>query len=476
VYSTNCENSSALNGSPWGSGATPPYDYYCKVDSNAMIAGNTLVVSFGADLAGGDQTWSITDDKGDSFSSIVTSSTSNNRGLTIYYASNIAGGESYIDVRLVGGTLNGYWQPTIAEFDNTGAVDASSCNTGNSTSITAGTLTAMVPGDLFYQVAYYPNLTYGTAAQSAAYSTATQSGVAWKFWYQDLGDGAAGQWGVDSGTSSINPTFTAPRSQTFASCAVAFQAVSAGGPSSDKLIDHERSALPKNGPNPWKMAMNVTGYTVIVTYLSNDAPNPATCCAISSSPALTWTQSGPDGAGTNGHNHADVYCAHSSSPIGLLTISINRAGTANDGIFHIYDLDATTSCAVDFDSGASSGTLTLAGQKNSGSTINMCADAGQATNCLTPSSQNDFIVGNLGEYWGTITSITSPSWMIDDAAYFTGNTVDGYTQTDENNAFFHGSNDTSLTSFTVSTRGVYTGGAPYPYYWAARVVGFKPAP
>src|SRR5713226_6259701 len=66
VYSTACANSNALNGSPW-SGVTPPYDYNCPVDSNAMVAGNTLVVSLGFDNSGANQTWSVTDTQGDTF-------------------------------------------------------------------------------------------------------------------------------------------------------------------------------------------------------------------------------------------------------------------------------------------------------------------------------------------------------------------------------------------------------------------------
>src|SRR5690349_8372689 len=168
VYSTACANSNALNGSPW-SGVTPPYDYNCPVDSNAMIAGNTLLVSFGFDNSGANQTWSVTDAQGDTFTQIAASTALNNKKLVVFEATNIKGGESVIDVRLTGGQLNGYWQPTIAEFYNAAAVDGTSCNTGTSSSITAGTLTPTVTGDLLYQVSYYPNLSYGTAGQTGAF-------------------------------------------------------------------------------------------------------------------------------------------------------------------------------------------------------------------------------------------------------------------------------------------------------------------
>lgn len=465
VYSTNCENSNALNGSPW-SGVTPPYDYYCPVDPNTMIAGNTLIVSFGFDATGNNQAWSVSDSQADTFNLITTSPASNNRKLLLYSASNIKGGESGIDIRLTGGTLNGYWQPTVSEFSNTGSLDASGCNSGNSTAIAASSLTPTLSGDLLYQVSYYPDLTYGTEPQSSAYLPGSNPNISWSIWYEGLSDGAAGQWGIYNSTAAITPSMTAAASQAYISCSAAFKAASTGGPDTEKLIDNEREALPKNGANPWKIAADITGYTVVVTYLDNDPPNPTTCCAVSSSPSLTWTQTGTAAAGTNGHNYSAVYCAHSDTPIGLITISIARSGSSNDGIFHIYNLDATTTCNVDFDSGV------LAGQANSGNAVDMCG----GKNCIVPTHQNDFIVGNVGEYWGTITSLSSPSWMIDDAGYFTGNTVDGYTQTDENNGFFFGTNGSSLSAFDVKTIGVYSGAGSYPYYWAGRVAGFAPAP
>lgn len=464
VYSTACANSNALNGSPW-SGVTPPYDYNCPLDSNAMIAGNTLLVSLGFDNSGANQTWSVTDAQGDTFTQIAASTTLNNKKLVVFEATNIKGGESMIDVRLTGGQFNGYWQPTIAEFYNATALDATSCNTGTSNSITAGTLSPTVTGDLLYQVSYYPNLSYGTAGQTGAFVAGSQSNITWALWFELLGDGAGGQWGVYNSTSAINPTFTSNASASFISCAVALKAASAGGPysSATRVNGIEHDALPKNGSNPWNMAANITGHTVYVTYLDNDAPSPTTCCAISSTPALSWTQSGADGVGLNGHNHTDVYCATSANPIGPIQFKFQRSGNTNDAIFMIYDVDGW-GCNLDADSGVLSGNYTT------NNTLPFCS------NCLTPTTPNDFILGNFGEYACTAVGInSSASWnSIDDAGYFTGNTVDGYTQTDENNGFFHGTNGSNLAAISMKWNDVCTGLAPYPGYWAGRVAAYKP--
>lgn len=465
VFASACANSDALNGSPWA-GVTPPYDYNCPVDSNAMIAGNTLLVSLGFDNSGGNQTWSVTDAQGDAFTQIASSSTLNGRKLLIFEATNIKGGESLIDVRLTGGQLNGYWQPTIAEFNNAAALDATSCSSGTSTSITAGSITPTVAGDLLYQVSYYPNLSYGTPAQAAAFTAGSQSSIAWALSFELLGDGAAGQWGVYNSTSAINPTFASAASASFISCAVALKAATVGSQSSSatrvNAIEHD--ALPKNGPNPWHMAANVTGHTVYVTYLDNDPPSPSTCCAISSTPSLSWTQSGADGGGLNGHNHSDIYCATSTNPIGPILLTLQRSASSNDGIFMIYDVDGW-GCNLDADTGV------LAANYTTNNVLPICSS------CLTPTSQNDFIVGNFGEYACTAVSVnSSPNWAsVSDSGYFTGNTVDGYTQTDENNGFFHGTNGSSLSAISMKWNDVCTGLAPYPEDWAGRIAAYKPA-
>ena len=112
----------------------------------------------------------------------------------------------------------------------------------------------------------------------------------------------------------------------------------------------------------------------------------------------------------------------------------------------------------------------IAGNYTTNNVLPICA------NCLTPTAQNDFIVGNFGEFYCTAVSInSSPNWTsIDDAGYFTGITVDGYAQTDENNGFFHGTNGSTLSAISMTWKDVCTGQAPYAGYWAGRIAAYKP--
>src|SRR5436309_13273795 len=140
VHNAACANSAALAGQPWG--GTPPYEYRCPTPE-LTTAGNTLIVAFGFDATGGNQTFVVGDQQGDVFTLDVSSPLSNNRELRIYRATNIAANSAWVNVKLTSGTLNGYWQPMVFEVDNAAALDASSCNSGTSSSITAGQIRPM---------------------------------------------------------------------------------------------------------------------------------------------------------------------------------------------------------------------------------------------------------------------------------------------------------------------------------------------
>jgi hypothetical protein len=95
-------------------------------------------------------------------------------------------------------------------------------------------------------------------------------------------------------------------------------------------------------------------------------------------------------------------------------------------------------CNLDVDSGGQAGVLSATGPLTS------------CSSCLTPTKPNDFIMFNGGQAFCTATSLSSPSGGIFDAAWYTGNTIDGPTQTDENNFWGHYNNGSNLSPITVT--------------------------
>ncbi len=407
------------------------------------IAGATLTMAFAYNSTGGNQVFSVTDDKSNTWTLDTTSSASNGKTLKMYHASNVAAGTSYVNIQITGGTNNDYWQALVAEFFNVGSLDGSSCSTGSSTTISAGSITPTQSGDLIFQAKYSANTLsgsspYGLPLQTASFTPGLQPNITWSLASQLLGDGAADQYGVYNSTVPVNPTFTQAASDSYISCAVALRAASAGAAPTaiPRVVHQEHDAMPKNAANPWHVGLvvDVPNSAVYLSYVGNDSIS-----SVSSIPApnVGWTPSGADFNGLNGHNHLNFYCAQWTTPPGTVTLSINRSGSSNDSINMIYVVQNGT-CNLDIDSGGQ------AGFKSDTGPLTSC------TGCLTPTKQNDFIMANGGQAYCTAIGLTSPSSGVFDSVWYTGNTIDGPTQTDENNFWMHTYNGTSLSPITVT--------------------------
>jgi hypothetical protein len=457
------------SGSSWngpGSCTTSAHCYRIPVDPNVVTAGSTMVMAFGYNSAGANQVFAVTDDKSDTWVLDATSPASNNKTLRMYRAANVTAGVSYIQVQLTGGTDNRYWQAQVAVFYNVGALDVSSCNAGSSATIQAGSLAPTVSGDLIYQAKFSANTLsgsspYGLPLQAASFTPGLQPNITWSLASQLLGDGAADQYGVYNSTVAMNPTFTQAASDSYVSCAMALRAASAGAAPTaiPRVVHQEHDAMPKNAANPWHVGVvvDVPNSAVYLSYVGNDSIS-----SVSSSPApnVGWTASGVDFNGLNGHNHVNFYCAQWTTPPGAVNLSINRSATPNDSINMIYVVQNGT-CNLDVDSGGQAGQHT-----SPVSVLTTCSG------CITPTKKNDFIMANGGQGYCTATSLSAPSGPggVFDSVWFTGNTVDGPTQTDENNFWMHFYNGNSLSPITVA----FGESCNNPQdYWAGRVAAYQ---
>ena len=410
------------------------------------IAGATLTMAFVYNSAGANQVFSVTDDKSNTWTLDTTSSASNSKTVKMYHASNVSAGTSYVNIQITGGTNNDYWQALVAEFFNVGSLDGSSCSAGSSTTISAGSITPTQSGDLIFQAKYSVNTLsssspYGLPLQTSSFTPGLQPNITWSLASQLLGDGAADQYGVYNSTVPLNPTFTQAASDSYISCAVALQPASAGAAPTTipRVVHQEHDAMPHNAPNPWivGLVVDVPNSAVYVSRVGNDSVT-----SISSSPApdIGWTASGADFNGLNGHNHVNFYCAKWNTPPGAVNLSINRSGTSNDDIKMIYVVQNGT-CNLDVDSGGQAA--------NQGSPVTVLTTC---SGCITPTKTNDFIMANGGQGYCTATSLSVPSGPsgVFDSAWYTGNTIDGPTQTDENNFWMHFYNGSSLSPITVA--------------------------
>jgi hypothetical protein len=457
VWNTACASTNAM-----GSGFSGTPDYRCPFPEPA-ISGNTIILALGYDNTGNNQSITVTDDKSDTVTLDVTSPSSPNHAqVRLYRISNVTAGASYINVHLSSGSTTGYFLPAIAEFYNvttTSPVDATSCGAGSTATITAGSLGILsTSGDLIYQFSYSDQGIFSTNfSANTSFAAGSQANITWALNFQLLGDSAAGQHGVYNSTAALTPMMTQGTALTYISCAIALKPGSSGSDSSAyaHIVHLEHDAMWNTRPNPWSVGMVSTGDAIYVSRVGND---PVT--SITSSPVpdlVNWTPSGSDFTGLNGHNHTNLWCAKFSSPPGPLTISITRSGGTADDIKLVYDVKGGT-CNLDVDSGGQA-----ANQGSIVSSMTVCSG------CLTPTHQNDIIFSLGGQGFCTVTSFASP--IQEDNDWFSGNNVNGSTNTDENNGWGHYYNGASLSPVSVTWGEAC--GSTAEGNWAGRVAAYQ---
>jgi uncharacterized membrane protein len=452
VQHVTCPNSEGI-GSGSGGYENPTPSYVCPLAEPAQ-AGNTLVLGFFSDDAS-NPTWTISDDKNNTWR-LATSTTDNNGNIiAVYYALNVAAGTRMITVKNSGGT-NGYLEVSESEYYNvasSSAFDAASCNAGSgSTSITAGNITPTVSGDLLWQ--YGAN---AAAASVSSFAAGSQSNITWSLNGTDILTGDATQAGIYNSISTINPTFSSGTSQAWDSCAVALKAASAGTvpTQSFRILHMLHAQLPADGSSPFKVQVPTSGNLLVVSFISGGT----LISSISSSPANTWSATGS--ADVYGQTASQIYYAPNASTSNTMNITFNLIDGISGSTFMIYDIAGAATAPFDVDSGGQYGN-----QTSIVNTLTTC------TNCLTPSGPNELIVGNFGQEWCTATAVNVPNGALFDAATYNGNSISGPEQVDQNNGWLHyydsGAGPLSAT-WTESC------GTDAEAHWSGRLAAFKRA-
>jgi hypothetical protein len=432
--------------------STPVYS--CPLPEPTQ-AGNAIVLGLFSNNSG-NPTWTVSDDKSNSWA--LAGSTTDNSGniVAVYYALNVAAGTRFLEVKNSGGT-QGYLAVSASEYYNvasTAALDAKSCNAGSSSSsITAGSITPTTSGDLLWQWAADANT---TAVSSIA--AGSQSNIAWQLNGTDIDDGDATQAGVYNSTAAVNPTFTSGRAEPFDSCVVALKAANAGNAPTKafRIVHMLHEQETSSGSSPYPVEMPVSGNLVVVSFISGGN----TITGITSNPSNTWSSTGATVSYGN-QATSQIYYAGNVTPSNAMTLSIGQGGSMTGTTFMIYDFVGAATSPFDVDSGG-----------QSGNQASITSSMASCNGCLTPSAANEAIVGNVGQAWCTATGITAPAGALFDVATYTGNSVNGPESVDQNNGWFHYYDpNTSAISVTWS----YVCGSTQQGSWTGRVAAFKGA-
>jgi len=451
VQHVTCPNSGAF-GSGFGGtiNATNP-DYYCPLPELAQ-AGNSILMGFFADNTGS-PTWTVSDDKSNTWNLASSATDSSGNIFRVYYASNIAAGTHMLHIHQTAATA-GYLAVSASEYYNVGGLDASACTAGSSssTSISAGSITPTVLGDLLWQWAVN-----AAVANVSPYTVGAQSNITWQFLGTDIHDGDAVQAGIYNSTSAINPSFTGT-SEKWDSCVMAFKPASAGNApaSAFRIVHMQHAQQASSDPVTYTNQFPTSGNLMVMSFFSGG--NRIT--GVTSNPSNTWTPTGsPVGDGVQTMDQ--IYYAANVVTSNTLTYTVTQSGTLTGTSFMMYDITGAASSPFDKDSGGESGVQTAP----SGTPTLKTCDA-----CFTPSAANELVTGNFGEAWCSSTGLNSEGLF--DTAYYTGNSYSGPQSVDQNNGWFHfySPNTNPVTVTWAQTCGNNSNNNA----WTGRVAAFKP--
>jgi len=452
VQHVSCPNSRNTGGNQ---SSTP--DYKCPLPEPSQ-GGNVLIVGVVSADAGA--AFTVSDDKSNSWTLVDSVIDNNGAYVAVYVATNVAANTRLITLQRSNSNADDV-ALSASEYYNvatSSAVDGSNCNgaDSNSATITAGSITPTLSGDLIWQWAVNTGGGGGLPNSVSSFTAGSHSNITWQLNGTDLYDGDAVQAGVYGSTTAINPTFTSGTSEQFTSCAVALKAASAGNAptSSFRIVHMLHQQVPASAANPTPIQFPTSGNLIVDSFIAGGS----TISSISSSPSNTWSSTGT-AAGTAGNTAtSQIYYAGNATPANNLTISITHTPSSND-THMLYDIIGAATSPFDVDSGAQSGNQT--------STVNSWMTC---SNCVTPTVANDIVIGNVAQNWCTSTNVTAPSGGLFDAATDTGNAVNGPESVDQNNGWFHYyDSGTSALSVTWTE----TCGSNAEGEWAGRVAAFK---
>lgn len=425
---------------------------------NPAQAGNCIVVCGQYGVNAG-ITVTVTDSASQGYSIAKTGTSGDtNQTLFIAYFPNTTAGVSSVTINYTG-TNASFVSSWVGEFNNiaaTSPVDVTTSNQGSGTSVTAGSFTPTVSGDLLIMVAEQDS-----SGALTSWTAGSQTNITWALTQNDIGFGdqvdEMVQWGVYSANTAINPTATMAPTGSWNAIAVAFkQSASAQGspaPSSGIYVYNNIHYNLVTGATstvigaPISAACNL-GVLALISTVTGDLTG------IVDSNGNAWTKIGQVNFGGSGFVQYWYTANATFAPSAHLTLTFGALSAESECI--LYGLSGAATAPLDTGFGTAGFASTTGTQSVSG---NLTTVSG------TPSTSNGVIFGMIGINSNQINGLTSgifdAVWSVDEAIQ---------SELDENNGRGHFYNPTT-SAFTF----VWTVSAAVST-WAAAATAFKAPP
>jgi hypothetical protein len=238
---------------------------------------------------------------------------------------------------------------TGAEFTNVGVVDVSNSasSVSGSSTMSAGSITPTVSGDLIYHCGVRSQTP--TVNVSTPYTAGSQANITWNLQATDNWDGLVSQWGVYNSTAAINPQLTMANASGYVAASMALKAATAGSPLPAGMqvigIEHIALSKPVGGTTPKFMQFATTG-NLFIASIGPGGTNYAVT-SVTDTKANTWTSSGAVLGDSNAGKSQKFY-AQNATPGNNLGLTVNWTGGDNTTDANILWYDVAGAAASAF--------------------------------------------------------------------------------------------------------------------------------
>ena len=396
---------------------------------NLTGAGNCMVVAvFSSSSSTNPPT--VTDDKSNTYTQMTHQWDSVNYvDMTVFVALNITGGARTISVKWPTGYTTNTTAIKATEFTNVTAVDVHNTAETNSTTITGGSVTPTVTGDLLYMVGWQDAST-SVYAPGSLFALVPQSNITWQFVpcsTQGV-DGSFAVYGQYNSTSPISPEVTigGTTNYNYLTTTLALKTGTQGtAPGSGIRVVGVQHVYP--GPTGLSSSMAtqfVTQGNLQVGLVSSGSTNSV---GISSTGVNTanWTSRVTAATSSGGAFASQILDSVNTTP-GIQTLGVTIGSTSESFMFIFLDIAGAAASPYDKSAATNNGT--------SGSTTSFTAGS------ITPSGANELLVNVTGLYAQTATILQggvgyNGLCSVETPVPGETATLQDYSESDDNDAF-----------------------------------------
>lgn len=438
------------SGTGWSPGVYPPNcgaNSYCfqAPEPIAATGNHTLWYFFSGNTTAGTLT---NTDNGDTCTRKVNYLDPNSNRNELWECSDTVGARNF---KWVAGGTNGYIGGQMVEMYNA-TYDVGGClgSSSASTSIKAASATPTVSGDYVWQAGEYNAIS--TPPNTSAFTASTQTNYAAALLPGSLNDAVPVEGGIYSSTAALQPTMTGA-SLSWSSCAAFMKPTASGGAGSltPRVVSQVDEEINHASPQTFQLPVPANSLTIVSAVNAG-----ITMTAITGT--ATFTQVG---AGCSQSGVINQMFYYYSTTAQTLSESIAYTGS-NVGSGTVIQVFTGANSSTPYDNSAC----------QTGSQASLATTLSTCSSCFTPGHATDFVVGNLSVNYCTNTDVTTtPAGGKFDAAYYTGNNIDGPQSVNQNNGWFHytpGSAAAESVTFNTSCNQAAGG-------WNAMLAAFQSA-